>query len=218
MRMASKWTKKAEKSLFDSIGNYGLSWHQKHAGPPGENPKERRSSAAIYNKAYRMFGPGGLTRGSYSLKQIMDKTGYTRTHLFRAQHALNQKWKRMGPKGAYLITDDQLDLIVEWLKHDYWAKAGRRYCCAMCSTENRPHKALGLCDRCFSAYRRQCAKFDLPASGKKQLALMYKFRRHAKEMTDNQAKFIEKAVLQLKQGLALDERQLECLAKILVNS
>ena len=157
--MARRWDRKSLRRLFDGVGSYGIRWFQKRVNVPGDYEGAERSRSAIYSAARRHCGKGGLTRGVYTLNRLMRETGFERTHLMRARSALKQKWKRTSTRGAYLITEEQADEILEWLKHDYWSKEKHLYCCLGCQTESRPHHSLGLCRRCYFGYRRRCKVF-----------------------------------------------------------
>lgn len=123
-----------------------------------------RSREAIEAKLGRLTGSGSLRRGSYCLQQLHRETGYTPEQLRRAASALNQKWKRLKPTGSFLVTEEQRDEVIEWLKHDYWAAAHRLYCCQHCTTDHRRHKALGLCARCYGVYSRLCQRHGIAIS------------------------------------------------------
>jgi len=214
---AKKWTKGEVRGLLDGIGNYGLSHFQKKSGQPHEyeGAPKNRSRKAIYNKIYREFGPGGLTRGVYPIHRLVQGTGYNKEQLLRAREACKQKWKRIGPGGAYLITEDQVEEIVEWLKHDYWAKQHRLYCCMHCTTEHRAHYGLGLCERCYARYRRRLVKLNLPTSNEK-LFHRFESRQQSESLEFEEsrkcAKFLDKLNETLRRGLALNREELQWLS------
>jgi len=216
---ARKWSKEEVRVLLDGIGNYGLSHFQKKSGQPHEFEYEgapkHRSKKAIYGKILREFGPGGLTRGVYTVHRLAKNTGYNKEQLYRAREACKQKWKRIGPRGAYLITEDQVDEIIEWLKHDYWCKPHRLYCCLYCNTEHRLHYSRGLCVRCYSRYRRSLLKLNLPPSNKG--LIRYIESRQNADSTDiensgKRTKFLEKIFETLRKGLALNRDELRWLS------
>lgn len=171
--MAKRWTKAEEKALLDGVGAYGMAWLRRRTDPGYNwaNAPQLRSVAAVYAKLGREHGSGGLTRGTFSLRQVIMYSGYSRGQIFRAQKALRQKWKRTGPRGTFLITDDQLEEILTWLQHDYWATCKRLYACAGCTTEKRPVYAVGLCCPCYYRYRRMCRRAGVPATvaGQRQI-------------------------------------------------
>lgn len=171
---AKPWSKKAERALLHGIGFYGVEWFRRQAGKPYDYPNAPacRSRAAVYAKARALFGAGGLTRGVFTLARLARDTGYHVTQLRRAGSALNQKWKRLGPRGCYLLTDEQVEDILEWLKHDFWSKALRLYVCVWCGGKEHPHKGGGLCSRCYWQHRRLCEVLDLPSSLEAQLELV----------------------------------------------
>lgn len=153
MPKAPFWTKHEEYTIFQGVGIYGLDWFRRKTG---------RSLDAVQAKARRMYGPGGLTRGSYSLREAVEKTGYHASQLRRAMQALRQKWKRTSPRGSFLIYEEQLEELVQWLKKDYWNIRHRLYGCLWCDTETRAHYALGLCQKCYIRYTQRLHRGQLP--------------------------------------------------------
>ena len=152
MSKLPRWTPEQEKILLNGIGVYGLDWLRRHVGD--------RSTCALQAKIRRQFGiGGGYCRGTYTLLQAADLTGYERPMLRRAGKALGQRWARTGRGGNFLITDDQMAEVVEWLRDDYWSKKLRLYCCVECGTDRKPHHRLGLCGRCYHRTRRVCTRF-----------------------------------------------------------
>lgn len=194
------WDEAEIRVLFDGIGISGVAWFKSRCG---------RSRKAVYNKALRMYGQGGLTRGSFTLHEICETTGYNYSHIRRAQAALNQKWKRLGPRGAHLVTEEQLRDILEWLKHDFWSKSKKLYGCQWCTTTTRPHVGRGLCSRCYYRHIYLCERLGLPVSGLKQIALLRKALRQDCANLEAHGTFIQEAMARLQSGLALSENDLE---------
>lgn len=163
---SKRWSKEELQALLNGIGAYGIKWFQKRTQAPNDwpNAPQHRSVAAIYAQARRQHGPGGLTRGALTLRELSLNTGYGRSQLLRAREALHQKWKRLGPRGDHIITEEQAEEVLEWLKHDYWDKDKRLYCCLWCQTEKRPPHGQGLCGRCYFRYRRRLMKYGLPTN------------------------------------------------------
>lgn len=171
--MAKRWSKAEEQALRDCIGSYGWGKVKRVVGESYPNfPwfKFGRSKAAIKLKILRM-GICGVKRGAYSINAIIKTTGYELTAIKRAQVALNQKWRRLGPKGVFIITEEQYDDLMAWLKHDYWCVSKRLYGCVCCATKKENHLCAGLCSSCFNDYRRHCYRLELPNSLSKQLRL-----------------------------------------------
>lgn len=206
-----RWTKEELQALLNGIGAYGIKWFQKRTQPPNDwpNAPKHRSVDAIYAAARRHFGPGGLTRGSYSLHHVMQVTGYSRTQVLRARDALGQKWKRLGPGGNYLISEEQLGEVCDWLRHDYWDKDKHLYCCLGCQTEKRRPFGLGLCGRCYSRYRRLCLRLNLPTSQEGQAEVLRKVLEGDK--AEEHDRVLDEIASQLQQGRALSARHLEWL-------
>ena len=161
-------------ALTDGAGRLSLDWLRRRAGQPHQwpNAPTKRSRWAVYGQARRLHGPGGLTRGTYTLDHMIKTTGYCRSHFIRASRALNQQWRRLTPRGPWLVTEDQTEEIIEWLKTDHWSKAKRVDRCLWCSTTTAPMHALGLCRRDYLRYRRMCRNFGLPTHPKDQIGLV----------------------------------------------
>lgn len=161
-------------ALTDGAGRLSMDWLRRKAGQPHDwpNAPTKRSRKAIYNQAHRTHGQGGLTRGTYTLSHLIESTGYSRSHILRAQRALNQQWRRLAPSGSWLVTEDQTEEIINWLKTDHWSKAKRVDGCLWCSTDTAPHTALGLCRRCYLRYRVTCRHLGLPMKPKDQIGLV----------------------------------------------
>lgn len=204
--MARRWSKKALRDLLDGIGSYGIVWFQRKANAPGDYEGAERSRQAIYNAALRLCGPGGLTRGTYTVNRLARDTGFSKSHLYRARNALRQKWKRLGPRGAHIITEEQVQDILEWLKHDYWSKSKRLYCCAGCQTEKRPHRCLGLCQPCYFRYRRRLEGLGIPTDRDDLLSRMANLEVDKNEI---HGKVLEAVIGKLESGRALSELEIE---------
>lgn len=215
--MAQRWSEKAVRSLFNGLGAYGLQWFRRNTGVPHDWPNAPlRSRSAIYNKIRREYGGGGLTRGIYTRHQLEVATGYNRHHLERARIALNQKWKRTGPRGAYLISEEQAEDIIAWLRKDYWVPGKRLYGCAWCATTKREHKGLGLCARCYYRYRRVCALHGIQPGPDAQLESIGRLESLDSQNAAAHAKFLERARVQLGRGVALEEFDVGWLAMLTV--
>lgn len=199
------WTKAAERELFNGVGISGVAWFQQRCGG--------RSRSSIYHKLRREYGPGGLTRGAFTLHEIEKRTGYSETQIRRAGSALNQKWKRLGPRGAHLITEEQMQEIVTWLGHDYWSKGHHLYGCSWCNTNLRPHRASGLCEKCYHRHRRLCRKWKLPADVRAQAAIL-KRAATGRDIAEKHGRFRAEGLAKLEAGLALTETQLKWLAML----
>ena len=207
MGMASRWTKTGKQSLLQGTGIYGISWFRKSGGNSYDwpNAPKGRSAAACYSQARRLFGGGGLSRGSYSVSEIVRKTGYSKTHIRRAMRALAQKWKRLSPRGSYLIYEEQYLDIIDWLMKDYWAPIHRLYNCIWCHRTNYPHEGKGLCSRCYQRYMQRLRRMGLPSDG--QILMQYClqcefpcFNSHIVRLLD-----LDKIKMQLSKGRALPE-------------
>lgn len=161
------WTAEQLRALLDGVGGFGWQVLQR---------RTCRSKAAIEAKIFREYGGGGITRGSYSLSQVCDETGYHSSQLKRAQRALKQRWIRTARGGDFLISPEQVEEMVTWLGHDYWSIKHELYGCTRCGTDSRPHKRMGLCDRCFTWVSYRLIRLKLPASRTKLLAITLQVR------------------------------------------
>lgn len=198
MPRGRKWTKKEEQALLQGAGVYGLAWLQKKGGASYDwpNAPNMRSAKAVYGKARALYG-GGLSRGAYSLHALMVKTGYSKSQLLRAMSACRQKWQRLTPNGSYLIYEEQVDELTDWLAVDYWAVKHRLYNCLWCASDTIPHRSQGLCNRCYWIYAKRLNANGLTARAKALLVLARK--RYKVAPTE----FLEKAIEQLSKGRAV---------------
>ena len=151
--MAKPWTKREDQVLIDGAGVFAIAWFERKLG---------RSRDAIESRARKVCGPGGLCRGTHSLRSMMRETGYTQSQVLRARTALDQKWKRLGPRGQYLITFEQQNEMVGWLRHDYWCPRLRLYSCVNCGGSQRPPKGMGLCLTCYWKVRNATSAAGRP--------------------------------------------------------
>jgi len=198
--MARHWTKKESMALLQGAGVYGFRWFETHTGDSYDwpNAPEGRSREAIKAKAQRLY-QGGLTRGSYTLRQVCAMSGYDASQIRRAMKALAQKWKRTSANGSYLIYEEQVDDILQWLRTDYWAKKHRLYNCVWCGSNVRPHRSVGLCARCYPKYAQRLIRAGLPVSASKLLGVIRSWKM----------KSLEKAELELSRGRAVPMSILE---------
>lgn len=213
--MAKRWTKEAEHALLHGIGFYGLEWFQRQGGAPHDSPNaaKKRSRDAVYAKARALFGRGGLTRGVSTLARLSRETGYHPTQIQRAGSALNQKWKRLGPRGVYLLTDEQAEDILEWLKHDFWSKALRLYACAWCGAREKPHRGSGLCGACYFRHRRWCEERGVPRTVEAQAAWVAG-RLQVDRWGRDEARFLSEVRERLEAGKVLALSALERLVEL----
>jgi len=208
---ARHWTKREAQGLLLGAGAFGIAWLQSRTQAFYDWPHapKTRSYRAVKDKAYRM-GLGGFTRGAWGLVAVCRETGYVKSQLLRACAALNQKWKRTGPRGDFLITDDQVDELIEWLKHDFWCKSKHLYACGWCSGIKRPHYRAGLCGSCYWKYRGACLALGMPCGVQQQREFAVRLR--GQDIKPEERKFLEKAIWRLSKGQALEQSRLEWLA------
>jgi len=202
---ARRWTKAEEMALFNGVSISGVSWFARHTG---------RTIDAVYAKLRHEYGPGGLTRGAYTLFELYKRTGYSRCQFERARLALNQKWKRLGPRGAHLITEEQQEEMVAWLQHDYWSARLRRYTCVWCSTTSRPAKGLGLCGKCYYRYRRFCEKHGIPVSPQEQAQYLVGISSMRLAVAGFSDTFVQQVIGRMNMGIVVDETDLDALVSV----
>jgi hypothetical protein len=198
--MATRWTKDQCLALLSHMGVSGAAKLRREVGG-------NRSEKAIASKALREYQTGSLTRGSYSLRALQEETGYAKTQLHRAQRALRQRWHRTRAGGNYMISLSQMDELTEWLKFDYWGPRLALYGCTWCTTQQRPHRQLGLCTRCYYQYRRRCKSAGLPTVHAEMLGCLERYRDQIDCGT------LARMEGRLRQGLALSRRQLAALVQ-----
>lgn len=208
--MAQRWSKKDEQLLLRGVGAFSVDWFCDNTGDsytqerlPNIDPG--RSRAAVYAKAYRMYGRGGLMRGAYTLRRLARESGYSVTQLLRARDALSQKWRRTMPGGSYIIHEEQALEMTAWLANDYWSKKNRLYCCVWCHTREIPHRGKGLCTKCYYKYAaklRRCG-FSLDDTTLKHLIRVNTFLFVKRK--------VNAALRELERGRAVPKEMLEAL-------
>lgn len=161
--MAKRWSKDDDRALFMGLGAYGTEWFKPRVGRSYDykGAPTQRTTKALYGRVRRLCDGGGLGRGAISLRQLRMTSGYSDCQILRAREALNQKWKRINPGGAYIITEEQAEDVLSWLKNDYWAPILRIYACVDCGTRKHKHRSLGHCEECYWVLRKAlyAAKF-----------------------------------------------------------
>ena len=201
--MARHWSKKESQALLLGVGVYGLGWFRTAGGRAHSwpNAEKKRTSKAVYCKARRLFGTGGITRGAYSLLRITKMTGYSKSHIRRAMRALAQKWKRTSVgRGNYLVYEEQVDEIVGWLQKDYWSKVHRLYNCIWCHREDTVHEGQGLCRECYKKYAKRLRRAEFPL---KCYDTLQEFRQLVS--VEDRDSLALKALSNLKRGRAMPE-------------
>lgn len=206
--MAERWTPQQTKGLLDGVGSFGWTVLQKRAGHSVPTDAEYRSRDAVRAKMRREFS-GGITRGSYSLEQVCEETGYHRTQLKRAMKALGQRWTRTGRGGTFLISAEQVEEMVAWLAHDFWSIQHGLYCCLRCGTESKPHRCMGLCGRCYRKLRRYAKKLGLLFTTRGLLEVATRARAVV-----GAEHFLDRLVASLEKGHAPSKQELKELAEM----
>jgi len=208
--VAKRWTKRDEQRLLRGVGAFSIDWFLDNVGDsyvPEDWPgaPKGRTRAAVYAKAFRLYGRGGLMRGAYSLRRLMIMSGYSLTQLERARKALGQKWRRTASDGNYIIHEDQAYEMLDWLKKDYWAKKHRLYCCVWCHTREIPHRGLGLCVRCYQNYVGRLRRSGFALDSEILLRMLQANQRLFP------GRVVKKAMRELQRGRAMPESVLNTL-------
>jgi hypothetical protein len=207
-----RWEKKEDDALLDGVGVFSIAWFRRHVGRSYDYPNAPyRSAYAIYNRLSELIGTKSLTRGAYTLRKASLETGYTREQIKRAQSALGQKWKRLSPRGPFLITFDQLDEMSSWLKSDYWCGELKLYGCVNCGDAHRPQFSLGLCNKCFNRIYYRLKRLGLPTQRKNLLTTIQALDDSSKEV---QA-CLRKAVTNLGRGWSVTDEQLDVIEQLI---
>lgn len=185
------WGKRERLDLLTGVGAYGWIWFRQRF--PG------RTMAALRSKLKREVGSSSFTRGAYTRAAVAHQTGYSIEQLKRAQEALGQKWHRLSAIGPYIITEEQVEDLCRWLRHDYWSVRHHRYSCCWCAAADQPPFALGFCQRCYWAYRRLCARLLLPSDLRRQLGMVRFLRQGLPDDT-----LLSRLEARLAKGVGLD--------------
>lgn len=166
-RVTRRWTSAEDRLLTLGSGTYGWKYYHRHF--PGRTLEQVRGRMA------RLYGTRSLTRGVWSVNQVMLSSGYSLTHLLRAQRALGQKWKRTTPGGVHLLSEEQVEELLSWLQADYWSKTRELYGCVWCGTTTGDHVGYGFCTSCYWKHRRYAKRLGFPFGPKAQLEVVRRF-------------------------------------------
>lgn len=183
------WSKLDEIKLLQGAGVCSFEWLCKHV---------KKSEQAVKNKARRMWN-GGVTRGYFSVYQLTNLTGYNSKQLNRARRALKQKWNRTGVKGTHMISEEQIVDLLTWLKNDYWSKKLHLHACVWCGSNQRRHRGLGLCSRCYNRVAKRFNRCGLRIGIKALKSLV------AVHFADMDSGVLDRINRSLKKGIIFDE-------------
>lgn len=147
-----RWTRPQKLVLLEGAGSFATRTVERRTG------RTRKALEAVIR---RHFDGGGLSRGSFTLREAQRETGYHRTQLRRAQRALGQAWMRTSSKGRWLISVEQLEALTKWLATDYWSAQLRLTECLRHRGRERPHHRSGLCSPCYWAVRGAAERLGL---------------------------------------------------------
>lgn len=140
--VTSPWTKEEEMVLVKNVGLCSV-FELMEMLP-------RRTRAGIESRCRKLgFSP---TQGTFTRLGIERETGYDWRQIRRAKDAIGQVWKRYGIR-KYIITEDQLDDIIEYLKNEttkwskQWDLDGCRQCGVSGTADSDRHSGDGLCKK-----------------------------------------------------------------------
>lgn len=202
-RPVPRWTTRERNDLMLAISTYGIDWLRRKVGG--------RSRRAVYSRIEAIVGEGGLTRGSYTIREVIELTGYNREQLERAGRALQQRWARTSRHGSFMISEDQIEQLSTWLRKDYWCMRLRLYGCLRCGTGRQPPRSFGLCTRCYYRGRRQALGLGLPFVAAKLHARVVALKARCAEAD---REFLELLEARLQHRWAPSEGDLERLARL----
>jgi hypothetical protein len=108
-----RWSKDEDQELMRLSEKYSPLTIAKKMTRSYPSIKERMISLGI--KAFN---------GTYSAKAAAEYTGYAVSQLERARDAVGQTWKKQPHSWTkrYVITEEQLEELCEWLKNETWKK------------------------------------------------------------------------------------------------
>lgn len=142
------WSKLEEMLLLKNVGHSSI-FELMELLP-------NRTRASIESRCRRLgFSP---TQGTFTRCGIERETGYDWRQIRRARDAIGQVWKRYGVR-KYIISEEQVDDIIEWLKNETkkWSKQWNLDACCECSasgtSERERHSGDGRCKRCWDKRR-----------------------------------------------------------------
>ena len=162
-RARKAWTKEEENYL---IFNWGVK--------PAEEIAEHlgRSIKACDVRVFRLTGSRSIKRGKWTQASIAKDLGFCVKTVRKAAKYLRLRVKR-APKertdseaverrpwdnSAWLIDEEQRDLLIEWLLRDRWMRTNQYTGCKKCGRSDLPHKGNGLCSKCYNRKSYETAK------------------------------------------------------------
>lgn len=147
-----RWSGADEIELLSRWGSEPLSKTAK---------KLRRTRKACTSKMDRMVGSNATDRGRHTLSSVAEDSGYHRDTISAAVRSMGLRRVVKSDGGQWLLTDEQVERIMTHLRDrgagGFTSRYGRRSHvwsrdhagCVDCSTEERPHWALGRCRSCY---------------------------------------------------------------------
>lgn len=154
------WTERDDKELWWLWGSFAPDVVARRTG---------RTLAACKQRA-RVLGIGSSGRGATTLAELARNTGYDESRLKGAIEYLglrtrkNDSSSRSARGKHHAISSDQVEEILEMLSRipdgvrlvdSRWGRGNRPQSCRGCQQTERPHKAKGLCGRCYASSLRK---------------------------------------------------------------
>jgi hypothetical protein len=169
-RAQKPWTKEEENYL---IFNWGVKSSEEIAEHLG------RSTKACDVRVFRLTGSRSIKRGKWTQAAIAKDLGFCVKTVRKAAKYLRLRVKR-APKertdseaverrpwdnSAWLLDEEQRDLLIEWLLRDRWMRTNQYTGCKKCGRSDIPHKGKGFCKKCHD--RRRYESVVLKKRGKR---------------------------------------------------
>jgi hypothetical protein len=109
-----------------------------------------RSEAAVRRQRSRV--QRRQRRGDLSIAEVARRAGYDRSVVQRVSRALGHRWSANGLTGVrarYWLAREQAEEVLCCIAAPPWSSQVAD--CRSCQTRRIPHKARGLCRRCYRA-------------------------------------------------------------------
>lgn len=161
MRQCTPWTKREIAVLYNGAGIRSFEWMREKLDELGV---AERSLGAIQRKMQRLCGSSSLAPRTLSLTKFSQKTNYNKAQILRAKSALGLNWSKTsnGTRSRYIISEDHQEMVLAWLKENWWAPRSKADKCLYCHSRKRPHRSYGLCGPCFNWYATKVASAGFP--------------------------------------------------------
>jgi 5-bromo-4-chloroindolyl phosphate hydrolysis protein len=158
-----RWTLEDEIALRALYRRRSIDWLEAYL---------KRSRSSIRSKANRL--KISETKQTFSLRNLIESTGYNWKQILKAKKELNQTWKRIGSdNGPYAITEEQKSQLLAHLAkpgpkysvkpgrkpNNFWAPTLQLTKCLNCQHTKHKHQGIGLCIKCYHHIRQKPQRF-----------------------------------------------------------